>query len=401
VNRFVKYSAPVAVLGLGFGIYALLHWSKPEPEKKNEAPRPVSVFVERVQQADVDLMVSTAGEVRARTQVDLVAQVGGRVATVSPEFIEGGVVEPGVPLLTIEDTDYRLALSEAEVRVAQAEVAVQQSVADADVARKQLLGAQDVSDLALKKPQVAEARARLLAARAALEQANLNLARTRITLPFKGRITDKVADVGEYVSPGTRLGSAFATDKVEVRLPLNDSQLASLGLPIGYVAPNGDAPKVTFSADVAGKTQYWQGQLVRLDAAIDSNTRELYGIAEVEYPYTDNVSQFGMPLAVGLFVNAQIRGRRVENAYVIPREALRAGNKVYLVNGGGKLEIRDVVVSHSSTTEAVIASGVKLDEQVIVSSIRNPIEGMALEAMPYTFDESAIAGRNGHRPIGG
>lgn len=401
MNKFVKYSAPVAVLGLGFGIYALLHWSKPEPEKKSEAPRPVSVFVERVQQGDIDLMVSTAGEVRARTQVDLVAQVGGRVAAVSPEFIEGGVVEPGVPLLTIEDTDFRLALSEAEVRVAQAEVAVQQSVADADVARKQLIGAEDVSDLALKKPQVAEARARLLAARAALEQANLNLARTRITLPFKGRITDKVADVGEYVSPGTRLGSAFATDKVEVRLPLNDSQLASLGLPIGYVAPRGDAPKVTFSADVAGQTQYWQGELVRLDAAIDSNTRELYGIAEVESPYTDNVSQFGMPLAVGLFVNARIRGRRVEDAYVIPREALRAGNKVYLVNGDGKLEIRDVVVQHSSTTEAVIASGVKLDEQVIVSSIRNPIEGMALEAMPYTFDESAIAGRNGHRPIGG
>ncbi|MBD3647975.1 MAG: efflux RND transporter periplasmic adaptor subunit, partial [Pseudomonadales bacterium] len=230
MKRFITYVAPIVVLGLGVGGFATLHWAKPEPEKKTEDPRPVSVFVESVEQADVDLLVSTSGEVRASTVVDVVAQVAGRVVSVSPEFVEGGMVEPGEPLITIEDTDYRLALSRARMEVAAAERGVQQALADADVARKQLRDPANASPLALKEPHLAEARARLVAAKADLEQANINLARTRVSLPFKGRIMSKAVDIGQFVTPGTRLGKAFSTDRVEVRLPLSDSQLASLGL---------------------------------------------------------------------------------------------------------------------------------------------------------------------------
>jgi RND family efflux transporter MFP subunit len=400
VNKIIKIAAPVLVLVAGGGIFALLHAAKPEPEKKTDPPRPMSVFVETVEQTDVDLIVETSGEVRPRTEVDLIAQVAGRITSVSSEFIEGGIVTPGEPLITIEDTDYKLALSQAEVRVAESKVALQQALATADVARKQLRDAANASDLALKRPQVAEAEARIIAAKADLEQANLNLARTRISLPFQGRVISKDVDIGQYVSPGTRLGRAFSTDMVEVRIPLTDSQLASLGLPIGYVA-QGEGLPVNLTARVAGREQHWVGNLVRLDATIDSETRLLYGMAQVRSPYNENVSNYGMPLAVGLFVNAEIVGRRVAGAYVIPREALRAGNKVYLVNEDGRLEIRDVTVTHSSDSEAIIATGISADEKVIVSSIRNPIEGMALEPMRYTFDKSAIADRRAPRSLGG
>lgn len=393
VKKWIKYLAPIVVIGVGLGTFALLHIAKPEPEKKTEPPRALSVFVEEVEQADLDLLVSTSGEVRARTTVDLVAQVAGRVVRVSPEFVEGGVVEPGIPLITIEDTDYRLALTQARVRVAEAEKGVQQALADADVARKQLRDAASASPLALKEPQVAEAKARLVAANADLEQANLNLQRTRITLPFIGRVMSKAVDVGQYVSPGTKLGRAFATDKVEVRISVSNSQLASLGLPIGFVASEGEGLPVKLSAEVAGKEQFWRGKLVRLDASIDPRTRTLYGIVEVASPYGVNVSQHSMPLAVGLFVKAEVVGQRVFDARVIPREGLRAGNKVYLVNAEGRLEIREVAVLHTSAREAVISAGVEPGEQVIVSSIRNAIEGMALEATPDTPDPSAVADR--------
>lgn len=400
MNRLIKYTAPLAVVGLGFALYGVLHWAKPEPEKKTEAPRPLSVFVEPVERADVELLVATSGEVRARTEVDIVAQVGGRIRSVSPEFVEGGRVEPETPLVVIERTDYDLALSQARVRVAEAEVGVQQARADADVARKQLRDTRSASALALKRPQVAEAEARLIAAEANLEQARLNRARTRIALPFYGRVISTAVDVGEFVTAGTVLGRAFATDAVEIRVPFSDSQLASLGLPIGYKAVDGEGLPVNISAEVAGKEQYWQGTLVSLDASVDPRTRMVYGIVEVESPYHDGVSQLGMPLAVGLFVSTEIAGRRVAGARVIPREALRAGNKVYIVNDDGKLEIREVTVTHSSEREAIIASGIEAGENVIVSSIRNPIEGMALEAMRYAFDESAIADRHQPRPVG-
>ena len=132
-TRFRRVLAPIVVIAGGIGIYALLHATKPEPDKSTEEPRPTSVYTALAEQSDIVLKVETQGEVRARTELDIVAQVGGRVLTVSAEFVEGGTITPGVALLKIEDTDYKLALREAEARVAETEVAVQQALADADV----------------------------------------------------------------------------------------------------------------------------------------------------------------------------------------------------------------------------------------------------------------------------
>ncbi len=325
-NLVVKIALPIGLVALGFGVYGLLHAVKPEPEKKDEPPRALSVFVQPVTRSDIPLKVTTQGEVRAKTDVDIVAQVAGRVVEVSPEFVEGGVVQPGVPLIVIEPTDYQFAVHQAEARVAEAEVRVQQADADANVARYQLRDAKGASDLALKKPQVAEAQARLKAAMADLSQARTNLERTRIALPFHGRVISTSVDIGQYVTPGTRLGRAFGQDVVEIRLPLNDSQLASLDLPIGFVAAPGEGLSVDITARVAGREQHWEGELRRLDAAIDPGSRMIFGMAEVRNPYGEGVSEFGMPLAVGLFVNAEISGRQIRDAYIIPRHALRAGD---------------------------------------------------------------------------
>jgi len=387
---------PVAIVFAGVGAFMLLEAGKPEPEKKSEPPRPLSVYVNFAAQADVDLIVLTEGEVRARTEVDLMAQVAGRVISVSSEFTEGGIVSPGVTLISIEDTDYQLALSQAQANVTEAEVGVQEALAAADVARKQLRHADQASPLALRKPQVAQARARMEAARASLAQAELNLARTKISLPFDGRILKKLVGVGQYVSPGTPLGRAFSTSVVEVRVPLDDTALASLDLPIGFIASSSDHPlSVKLSAVVAGKEQHWKGELVRLDAAVDSQTRTLFGQVEVKSPYGDNVSQHGMPLAVGLYVQAEITGRRVTNATVIPRDALRAGNTVFVVNADDRLSIRQVNVVHSSATEAIVGDGIKPNDRVIVSSIRNPIPGMRLAALEDESRASIVANASG------
>ena len=377
----IKVVAPLAILLASAGAFIMLEASKPEPEKKTEEVRPLSVYVQPAEKSDVSLLVSTQGEVRARTEVELTAQIAGKVISVSSEFTEGGVVSPGVSLITIEDTDYKLAVSQAHAAVAAAQVEEQEALATADVARKQLVNTANASSLALKRPQVAQANARLEAARASLALAELNLSRTKISLPFDGRVLKKNVDIGQYVSPGTLLGSAFSTSVVEVRVPLDDDELASLDLPIGFIAGHEAPIIVDLKAIVAGKQQRWQGQLVRLDASIDSQTRTLYGQIEVKSPYLKNVSQNNMPLAVGLYVEAEIKGRRINNATVIPRDGLRAGNKVFVINADNRLDVRQVSVVHSSDKMAIIGSGVSPDERVIVSSIRNPIPGMRISAL--------------------
>ena len=380
MSKFFKIVAPLAVLGLGLGTYALLGAFKPEPEKREDGPRPVTVFVETIVPADIDLKVATQAEVRSRIAIDLVAQVSGRIASVSSEFTEGGSFGPGETLVAIEEIDYRLALSQAEARVAEAEVGVEVALADADVARKQLRNTKNPSALALKKPQVAQAKASLIAANADLEQARVNLERSLVSLPFEGRITKTYVDLGQFVAAGTPLGQAFATDRVELRLPIKYDQLSALGLPIGFIAEEGGGRGVDISANIGGLEQHWQGKLVRLDASIDSDTRLIYAIAVVEDPYGKNSSQHGMPLAVGLYVDAVIQGRSIQQALRIPRSALRAGDTVYVVNKEGLLNIRSVGVTHSSPDFAVIHKGLNPGEQVIVSTIRNPLQGMAVQA---------------------
>jgi RND family efflux transporter MFP subunit len=385
----LRYTGPILVLATGIGLFAILRATAPEPETEESSARPVTVYTHIAERVDTVLSVETQGEVRARTSIDLTAQVSGRVVSVSPQYIEGGRFDADTVLLKIEDTDYRLALREAEAAVAAAELGVQQALADAEVAQKQLRGDPNPSDLALKKPQIEEARARREAALAALEQAELNFERTAVRLPFAGRVASTAVHVGEYVAMGNPLGRVFATDEVQVRLPLNDQQLSALGLPIGYAADNGDAPTVTLSAEVAGREQQWRGQLTHIDAAMDSATRLIYATAIVDDPYGAGRSEGGMPLAVGLFVNARIDGRTVRGAVRIPSHGLRPGNQLFVVDNSGLLDIREAVVEHLSADYAVISEGLRPGERLVVSALRNPISGMALA----TIDEQRYARR--------
>ncbi|WP_317932611.1 efflux RND transporter periplasmic adaptor subunit [Halioxenophilus sp. WMMB6] len=380
MSRLQKIVVPLAVVLVTVaGIWGLSA-SKPEPESKPEVPRPRTVYVESVQESVRQLTVTSQGEVKARTEIDLIAEVSGKVVYVSPEFTEGGVFTPGLVLLRIEDSDYQVALANAKAELARQQVQVDQGLADAEVARQQLAGVK-ASALGLKKPQLAEAQAGLAAARARLQQAEIDLARTQVALPYSGRVRAEAVGLGQYVTQGTPLAKVFADDVVEVRLPLTDSQLASLGLPIGYTAPLGDGPSVALSAKVMGFTRYWQGHLVRVDSAFDPLTRVIYAMVQVPNPYSEETLQAsGSPLAVGLFVDAEIGGQQLANARSIPREALRAGNRVFVVKDGA-LDIRVVDVQHTDNDTAVIRAGLAVGEQVVVSPVRDPINGLKVEAL--------------------
>lgn len=387
-----KISLPIVIIVAGLGSYQLLTELKPQPQKSDEARRAISVLVESVKRATIDSSVTTQGEVRAKTHVDIIAQVGGRVVAVSNEFVEGGRVQADVSLVSIEPSGYQSAVRTAEARQASAQVRVLQADADADVARYQLRNEPKASDLALKKPQVAEAQANARAAEADLAHTRLNLARTRISLPFRGRIVDTSVAIGQYVTPGSKIGRAFADDVVEIRLPFNDAQIATLELPIGFIANADNARLVTITTTLADHQHQWLGSLRRLDAAIDPSTRMLFGTAQVEDPYGQGASKTGMPLAVGLFVRAEIAGPKLENVLTISPSALRAGNLVYVLNEDQQLEIRAVDVAFSNDTEVVVSSGLEVGEWVIHSSIRNAIEGMPLEIIardkPVILDQS-------------
>jgi len=380
IGRIIIIAAVVGAIVLAVG--GLIS-TAPQPERANAAPRPVAVFVAEAQRETVALTVRSQGQAQPRTQINLVPQVGGRITYVNPEFIEGGFFEAGETLVRIEDADYRLAVTRAAAQVAQAEQALAREQAESDLARSEweALGEGEASSLTLREPQLAEARAQLAAARASLQSAQLDLQRTRISAPFPGRVRSRSADLGQFVSPGTPLGEVFATDRVLVRLPLTDFDLGLLGIPVAFNAQTaGGGIPVTLSATLAGRRHAWDAVITRTDSAIDPQTRVLYAIAEVEDPY-GAAAQEGAPLAVGLFVTAEIEGREVENAYLLPRSALRGENTVYVAEPGGTLSLRSVDVITSNQESLIVSSGVNAGEMVVISPVRGANEGMRIQSL--------------------
>lgn len=384
-NKYLKAAAPVVVLALGFGVVQMMAAAKPAPEKKEEEQRLVSLLYSEAREESVHLAVATQGEVRPHTEIDLTPQVEGRIVAISNSFAEGAGFEPGETLIQLDDADYRLALARAEAGVAQAEVLLLQAKAAANIKRQQWKSInpnKEPTPLQVNQPQVAEAEAKLRSAKAELADAKLNLARTQIKLPFRGRVISRDVGVGQFVTASTPLGRVFATDRVEVRLPLTDSQLLELDLPMGFVATdNNPGPQVTLSAQVGPEQRHWQGRIVRTQAAVDQQTRLIYAVAEVQDPYGKGASD-GVPLAVGLFVSAQAEGVQARQALVLPREALRNADKVYVIDQDNRLNIRTVEVLSTSEDRVVVASGIADGERVVTSTIANAVDGM--EVQPIT-----------------
>ncbi|WP_299593567.1 efflux RND transporter periplasmic adaptor subunit [uncultured Microbulbifer sp.] len=385
-KKILKTAAPALVLVLGFSAVQLMSASKPAPEKKEEEQRPVSLVYTEARKEAVHLAVTTQGEVRAHTEIDLTPEVSGRVVSISHAFAEGAGFEPEETLIQLDDADYRLALAQAEAGVAQAEVLLLQAQAAAKIKRQQWLDLspnKEPTPLQVNKPQVLEAEANLRSARAELDDAKLNLARTKIRLPFRGRVASRSIGVGQYVTPNTVLGRVFATDRVEIRLPLTDTQLMELALPMGFVASDKNpGPAVALSAQIGAHQQSWQGRIVRTQAAIDQQTRLIYAVAEVADPYGAGASN-GAPLAVGLFVTAEAESVQEQQAVVVPRTALRSADKVYVVDDNDQLSIRTVDVLSTSHNRVVLAAGIADGERVVTSTVANAVDGMKVQPITH------------------
>ena len=383
MKKIVKLLAPVLVIALSIGVVVVLSITKPDPEKKPESQRLLSLYVDEVKAEFLELVVRAQGEVTPKNEIDLIPQVSGRIISVADEFAEGAEFKANASLIKIDDTSYKLAAVRASAQVAAAKVNLQREQANAIIKADEWSKKRNKAvptPFALNQPQVLEAEASLRAAEADLKEAHLNIERTEIRVPFRGRVAEKAVGVGQFVAAGTRLGRVFSTDVVEVRLALTDVQLQELSLPMGFMATADSAPIVYFSAKVGNTQQGWEGRIVRTNAAVDKETRMIYAIAEVQDPYGAGASA-GVPFAVGMFVNAEIASNYSQSVLVVPPLALRNTDKVYVVNTDNRLEIRTVNVLSTSTDRVLIDSGLVPGEEVVTSAIPTAIDGMEVIAI--------------------
>ncbi|MCB0304731.1 MAG: efflux RND transporter periplasmic adaptor subunit, partial [Calditrichaeota bacterium] len=344
-----------------------------------EIPRKL-VRVMTVEKQTVGMTVRSQGNVVPRTESMLVAEAAGRVITVSPAFVAGGFFEAGEVLITLDPSDYELALTQAKSQVAQAELAYQIEEQQGRIARDEWrrLNQGEIPPLVAREPQLNQARANLEAARANLRKAELNLERTRIRAPFVGRLRSKNVDVGQYVAPGSPLAMVYAVDYVEVRLPVSDDALAYIDMPFNFRGERNreSAPKVILRARFAGQDQSWEGYLSRIEGEIDPQSRMIYLVARVEDPYGQRRKMQQVPLTVGLFVEAEIFGRQVSDVVEIPRAALRNGSQVLVVDDQERLYHREVEVIREEGDIAYLRGGLQAGEKICISPLAAVVDGM-------------------------
>lgn len=356
---------PLMILLLGGVLIFAVATLKPEPEPQpKEKPKPAIVAVVKAQPAEHRLSVHSQGTVAPRREISLVAEVSGRIVKVNPAFVAGGHIEAGETLVEIDPRDYRFAVVQAKSQVAEAKqrLATERGQARQKKREWRNLGNSEANDLFLRKPQIAAAEASLEAAKANLEKAELNLRRTKISVPFSGLVRSTNVDLGQYVGPGTQLGQAFDTSVVEIRLPLTDSEAGLVDLPLGMSARSGEGPAVTLTGTVAGVARSWQGHIVRTDASLDTRTRLYYAVAEVNNPYADSQAA---PLMVGLFVEAKIDGKALENVVELPRKALYKRNLVYSVDDKNEIVSQAIKVLKVSKNKVWVSGDVSPGDRIV------------------------------------
>lgn len=379
-GRLFVFVLPLLVIISAFIAFGIMGAMKPEPEKKEEVLKAVPVLTASARTENVRLSAFSQGEVQPRVEVDLVPQISGKISYMSPSFIEGGRFKQGDILVRIDPEEYKLRVVQAQARVAQAETALAREKSEAVIAAQdwQDIGSGTASALTLREPQMAEAEASLAAAKAALDEAELLLSRTKLSAPFTGRVSAREVNLGEFVSGGVSLGSIYGTDVMDVRLPLTNQNLAQTGLGLGFEASKTTPARPVFlTANVAGSLRKWEGQLVRTDSRYDPTTRVLYAYVEVKDPFGAG-SDEGVPLAPGLFVNAEVMGEAALDAIIVPRAALRGDNQIYIANSDDTLSIRTVTVKSSDRDRVIISDGLSQGDRVITSPVRGVATGMKI-----------------------
>ncbi len=227
-----------------------------------------------------------------------------------------------------------------------------------------------------------QAQAQLLAAQADLVSAEDKLERTVIRSPYDALVSGKHSELGQYVSPGSRLADIFSVETAEVRLPIPQSRLDYLDLPrLGEEAVG--AP-IDLYTDVGGEVRHWTATLHRTEGVFDERSRSLYAVARVDDPYSLHDPDREQ-LRIGTFVNANIQGRAIENIVPLPRYVLRAGNFVWVVDDNKRLRNRKVTLLRTGGDTVYVSAGLDNGDLVSLTTLDSSFESAEVEIQSRTL----------------
>ena len=432
LRRLLIGFSTLVILTLGVvGMKALKDMREPPQRQVIDNPGPV-VRVLNVEPQDVPLSVAGFGTVRAKHVWSVAPEVSGTIVELSPQLRAGLHVKRGDLLFEVDPRSFRLAVERIQARLIQyeKEIAVLQqqrknhletleltrqnlSIAEEDLwrdeelmrkgtisprerdrrqqARNEALRAVQSTEnqLALNGPRIEQAEAAIEVARAELQEAELQLSKTRLLAPADGQLVQTTLDLGEFVTAGREVASLYGTDAVEIPIAVPMDELRWLPTlspdhfsPAANSAPAPDdlLPPATIHWQSGQRDYVWHGKVVRWEAGLDARTRTLTLVVEVPKPWDSFRPGEHPALQPGMFCRVEISAGSQPNAVVIPRTALHDGNSVYLVSDG-RLERRQVEILRFLRDQAMLSAGLQSGDRLVVSPLSAPVVGMKLRPL--------------------
>jgi RND family efflux transporter MFP subunit len=368
MTHFGKIAALLIVLfGLGAGVALVVI----RPRAKPAPPKRILDSVEAitVKREAIQVILASQGILESATETNVSAEVAGKVVSVSPKFEVGEAFAQDNMILEIDPSDYQAAVSQSEASLAEAKVALDMELARAHRAEKdweKLGDGDEPTALALRKPQVESAKAKILAAEAALAKAQRDLQRTVIRAPYPCRVRSKSTDIGSYLGPGGPVAELYRIDALEVRLPLALDDFGFLVSDQG-----GD---VKFRAEAGINKFDWSGSIVRSEREVQRTSRSVFLVARIEPQNLDaSFSRFVLP---GLFVQASVSGATLENVIRIPRKAIYGTDRVLTISSENKVSYREVEIVRTEEDYVIVSDGVEEGERISVTPLDAVIDKM-------------------------
>ena len=388
-NTAIKAIITIAVLLAAVAAAAGIIMSRPMPEQLTVSETTSAIRAMTVVKESLRLKIRSEGTVTPKTQTNVIPEIKGRVTWISPNLVVGGYFQAGDLLVTIDAADYeaRTGLAQAQLLRAEAELEHKRfELQRLQALIKDNLVSQSNLENAARAHKIAKAN--VIESKINLAQAERDLSRTKITAPFEGMVRSESIDIGQFVQQGAPIASIYASDAVEVRLPIVNAQLAYLdpaNLQRGELDP-ATAPMIRLTARYAGTSFVWRGQLARTEGEIDAQSRMITAVARVRQ---DNQSPDVPPLQVGAFVAAEIEGQYLDGIVRLPRAALRPNSQVLIIDGDNRLRFRAVNVLRLENDFVIIDSGLESGEVVNLSPIQTVVDGMRVS---LTFEPTADRG---------
>jgi len=395
-GKWIKRLLPVTILAIGVAAAVVIIKTAPQPKMAPPPKKVPQVRVEEVRLIDERVVIPVMGTVIPARKLALKNQVGGEIVALHPEFMEGGFISAGETILRVDPVDYELALARAESQVAEARYKLKLERGHQKVAQRewQLLGgSRPASDfereLALRRPHLDKARAEVKAAEAELEQAKVDLGRTRLTAPFNAVVLSRMVVKGARVTPQETLAELVGTDEFWVRVSLPVDR-------VGWFAVAEGPKKEGARAEVRfGEGGRREGRVIRLLGDLEEQGRMARALVSVVDPLgRQQSSGDATPLLLGQFVHVTIEGLQLSRVVRIPRTALRENDRIWLVDEEGRLRFRRVRVAWREKETLLVKGELRDGERLVLFEVTAPVEGMAIEVLAESSPPSVDAEAN-------